>query len=89
MYHLCRIQLGEAVCVSVGASQGMVGHRYPVNVAYESKAVLFLSHFIFQILSFICHIWAVKRPVYKSCNSLSLLWANTMSEGGRPITEAH
>ncbi len=90
MYHLCRnTARGGCVCVSAGACQGMVGHRSPVNVAYESKAVLFLSHFIFQILSFICHVWAVNRLVYKSYNSRSLLWANTMSKGGRPITKAH
>ena len=83
------------VCVyehCVCASQGMMGHRSPVKVAYQSKAALFLPHFIAQILSFILHfirhIRDGNRPGYKSYNSLSLLWAYTVSDGERTISEA-
>lgn len=92
---VCVCVYGLCVCVCehcVCASQGMMGHRSPVKAAYQSNAVLFLPHFIAQILSFILyfirHIRDGNRPGYKSYNSLSLLWAYTVSDGERPISEA-
>lgn len=74
--------------VHVGASQGTVGHRSPVNVAYQSKAVLFFITFDLSDIEFHLPVSSVtfglQTDWYINLITLSLLWAYTMSEGGRP-----
>lgn len=90
MYHKWHILVCVCVCWCMSGHGGTQIHGKR-SISKQSCIIFItfhLSDIEFRAVSSVT-FWAVNGLLYKSYNSLSLSWAHSMSEGGRPITAAH